>query len=139
MVQIAVGSEPLWRRFAPLVGIDPQDRRFATNTDRVASRDELVALINEALGDEPAAYWLPLLDEAGIPAGRVRTLDEVYEWEQTRTQGLLIEVDHATVGPITLPGPPLRFDGGSPAEHRAPPTFGQHDAAIRRWLDEPAT
>ena len=42
----------------------------------------------------------------------VRDLAEVYEWDQTRSQGLLIDVEHAQLGPITLPGPPLRFDGG---------------------------
>ena len=41
--------------------------------------------------------------------GRIRTIREVYEWEQTQSQGLLIDVDHATLGTITLPGPPLRF------------------------------
>ena len=115
MIQIAVGSQVLWRRFAPLVGLDPDDPRFASNTERVARRDELIALIEPALGAAPAESWLPRLESAGIPAGRVRTLDEVYAWEQTRSQGLLIDVDHETVGPITLPGPPLRFDG---REHR---------------------
>ena len=136
-VQIAVGSDARWQRFAPLVGLDADDARFATNTDRVARRDELAHLINSALGTAPSAYWLPLLDEAGIPAGRVRTLDEVYAWEQTRSQGLLIEVDHATVGTIMLPGPPLRFDGRASRAHRAPPTLGEHSEAIRRWLAEP--
>jgi formyl-CoA transferase len=28
---IAVGNEDIWRRFAPLVGLEPADRRFATN------------------------------------------------------------------------------------------------------------
>ena len=76
------------------------------------------------------------LDAAGIPAGEVRTLDRVYEWDQTRSQGLLVDVEHATAGPITLPGPPLRFDGRDARVHAAPPTLGQHDASVRRWLDQ---
>ena len=40
-VQVACGSEGLWRSFAPLVGLDPAEPRFATNTDRVDRRDEL--------------------------------------------------------------------------------------------------
>src|SRR3546814_1662787 len=41
------------------------------------------------------------LDRIGVPAGRVRTISEVYEWEQTRSQGLLVDVDHSTLGNIT--------------------------------------
>jgi crotonobetainyl-CoA:carnitine CoA-transferase CaiB-like acyl-CoA transferase len=135
-VQISVGSQGLWRRFAPLVGIAPEDPRFAVNSDRVRHRDELVGLIEQAFGEHPAAHWLPLLADIGVPAGAVRTLDQVYAWEQTRSQGLLIETEHPTLGTIRLPGPPLRFDGAPAAQHAPPPTLGQHNDAVRAWLDE---
>ena len=60
----------------------------------------------------------------------------MYEWAQTRSQGLVISVDHPLLGEIELPGPVLRFDGQPPREHAAPPLLGQHDAAVRSWLDE---
>jgi crotonobetainyl-CoA:carnitine CoA-transferase CaiB-like acyl-CoA transferase len=135
IVQIAVGSEALWQRFAPLAGLDPGDERFATNAGRVGRRDELIKHIDEVFGARPISHWLPELAHAGVPAGEVRTLDRVYEWEQTRSQGLLLDVGHATLGTITLPGPPLRLDGSEPA-HRAPPTLGQHNADIAAWLAE---
>ena len=70
---------------------------------------------------------------------RVRTIDEVYAWEQTRSQGLLIEVDHGTLGPVQLAGPPLRFfdpDGREVTRtaHAAPPTLDGDGAAVRAWL-----
>ncbi|GAA2089258.1 CaiB/BaiF CoA transferase family protein [Actinomadura alba] len=139
-VQVAVGSEGLWRAFAPIVGLDPDDPRFAGNGDRVARRQELVGLIEEVFGTEPAEVWLERLAQAGVPAGKVRTLDDVYEWEQTRSQGLLLDVDHATLGRVTLPGPPLRLDdapyAGGREKHTAPPTLGQHTEEILAWLDE---
>jgi crotonobetainyl-CoA:carnitine CoA-transferase CaiB-like acyl-CoA transferase len=134
MVQIAVGSESLWRRLATAFDLDAPG--FATNADRVGNRDAVIDAVNAAFADQPLADLLPRLDELGIPAGEVRTLDRVYDWEQTRSQGLLVDVDHASVGPITLPGPPLRFDDGGRVAHTAPPTLGQHDASVRRWLDE---
>ncbi len=134
-VQISVGSESQWRTFAPLVGLDPGDPRYATNRDRVAHRADLVAAIEAAFGDAPAATWLEELAAAGIPAGKVRSIDEVYEWDQTRSQGLLVEVDHPTLGRIRLPGPPLRFDDGGRTEHAAPPLLGEHDESVRAWLE----
>ena len=137
-IQIAVGSESQWRAFAPVVGLDPDDPRFATNRLRVANRDELLAAIDAALAAGPSAEWLGRLDDIGVPAGRVRTLDEVYEWEQTRSQGLVIAVDHPVLGRIELPGPPLRFGdrpyAGGRETHSAPPLLGEHDESVRVWL-----
>ncbi len=135
-VQVAVGSERQWLAFAPLVGLDPADARFATNADRVANRDELIEEIEKAFAAVPAAEWIARLDGAGIPAGSVRRIDETYEWDQTHSQGLVVDVDHATLGRISLPGPPVRFEGGGRRSHAAPPTLGQHDESVRAWLNE---
>ncbi|HEX6468083.1 MAG TPA: CoA transferase, partial [Streptosporangiaceae bacterium] len=98
-------------------------------------RAELTAEIERALVADTRERWLARFAEAGIPAGAIRTIDEVYEWPQTRSQGLVIEVDHPELGRIELPGPPLRFDGADPREHSAPPTLGQHTDAVLAWLD----
>jgi formyl-CoA transferase len=136
MVQIAVGSESLWRTFAPAFGLDrPQWR---TNADRVADRDAVVAAVDKAFAPYHRDVLMARLAEIGTPAGKVRSLDEVYEWDQTKSQGLLIDVQHATLGPLSLPGPPLRYDDGGRTEHQAPPTLGQHNDAIRAWLDDGA-
>ena len=136
MIQVAVANEGQWQRFAPAVGIDPADERFAANQLRVARREELVAEIERALARADRGHWLGLLARADVPAGSIRAMDEVYEWDQTRSQGLVISVEHPVLGRIELPGPALRFDGESPREHTAPPVLGQHDVAVRAWLDE---
>ena len=139
-VQVAVGSETLWHRFAPLVDIDVAEPLFASNELRVASRDQLIDVIEAVFMQEGAEVWLARLDDAGVPAGKVRTLDDVFAWDQTRSQGLVVEVDHATAGRIELPGPPLRFDdnayAGAREHHLPPPTLGQHNETVRAWLDE---
>jgi len=138
-VQIACGSEGLWRAFAPLVGLDHADERFATNAQRVHHREELNALINTRLAEHGAEHWLPLLAAAGIPAGKVRTIDDVYGWDQTRSQGLVIDVEDPVVGSIELPGPPLRFGerpyAGGRDVHHSPPRLGEHNRSVRAWLD----
>jgi crotonobetainyl-CoA:carnitine CoA-transferase CaiB-like acyl-CoA transferase len=136
LLQIAVGSEGLWRTLATEFGLPVDEPGFASNAQRVRNRDAVVAAIDEAFAAQPLAELLPRLARVGVPAGEVRTLDRVYEWDQTRSQGLLVDVEHATAGTITLPGPPLRFDAHGPRTHLAPPTLGQHDESVRRWLDE---
>jgi formyl-CoA transferase len=135
-VQISVGSDGLWRRFAAAFGLDRAD--WATNPQRVRDRDAVNAAVDAAFRDYPSLQLLQRLADLGIPAGKVRDLAEVYGWEQTRSQGLLIDVDHSALGDITLPGPPLRFDeagyAGGRRENLAPPTLDEHGAAIRAWL-----
>jgi crotonobetainyl-CoA:carnitine CoA-transferase CaiB-like acyl-CoA transferase len=134
LLQIAVGSEGLWRRLAAEYDLPVEASGFATNAQRVRNRDTVVAAVDAAFAPHPLAELLPRLAEIGVPAGEVRTLDRVYEWDQTVSQGLLVEVDHALAGRLTLPGPPLRFDGDDVRQHRAPPLLGQHDASVRAWL-----
>ncbi|MFO7249570.1 MAG: CoA transferase [Actinomycetes bacterium] len=136
MIQIACGNDAQWRKLAPILGIDPEDPRYATNQQRFAHRDELIADMEKALATADRAHWLGLLAEAGIPAGAIRSIDEVYQWEQTRSQGLVIEVDHPVLGRIELPGPVLRFDGLPPREHTPPPLLGEHNDAVLQWLAE---
>ena len=138
-VQIAIGSEGLWNKLCDLTGIDPKDARWESNAKRVENRVSLVEAIELAFAQWSSTALLEALDGSGIPGGRVRTIQEVYEWEQTNSQGLLISVDHATLGSIILPGPPLRFFDShgeelTRSEHQAPPTLGQHNAAVRDWL-----
>ena len=134
-VQVAVGSEGLWRKFADATGLDAAEPRFATNRDRVAHRDELIEAVESHFATQPAEHWLELLMDAGIPAGKVRSMDDVYGWEQVRSQGLVLEVDHPAYGPLALSGSALRFDdnpfSGGRVSHVAPPTLGQHSATIR--------
>jgi crotonobetainyl-CoA:carnitine CoA-transferase CaiB-like acyl-CoA transferase len=139
-VQVACGSEALWRSFAPIVGLDADDARFATNSARVVRRAELVAAIEDVFRTDGAEAWLARLAAAGIPAGKVRTLDDVYTWPQTLSQGLVVEVPDHVLGTVRLPGPPVRFGerpyAGGREQHEAPPLLGEHTASVLVWLDE---
>ena len=137
-IQIACGSDNQWRVLSALLGID--DPRYATNRDRVNLRDDVVGDIERVLATDAAESWLARLGEAGIPAGKVRTLDDTYTWEQTVSQGLLIDVEHPDLGTVSLPGPPLRFDdntyAGAREKHLRAPRLGEHNESVRAWLDE---
>jgi crotonobetainyl-CoA:carnitine CoA-transferase CaiB-like acyl-CoA transferase len=141
-VQVACANESLWRRLCAEFGFDPEAPGMATNAERVGHRDEVIALLEGAFATIGAEDLLARMNRIGIPAGKVRTIDDVYGWDQTLSQGLVVDVDHATLGPLKIPGPPLRFFAPGPdgeAEttrraHLAPPVLGADGAAIRAWL-----
>jgi len=139
-VQISVGSEKLWAAFAAAFGLDTTRPEFASNATRVQHRATVIAEVERAFAAYGPAELLAKLNEAGIPAGKVRTLDEVYAWDQVASQGLKVDVEHPVLGTVTLPGPPLRFFDPATAEettrtaHTAPPLLDADGAAIRNWL-----
>jgi crotonobetainyl-CoA:carnitine CoA-transferase CaiB-like acyl-CoA transferase len=139
-VQISVGSEKLWASFAAAFGLDPAAPGFASNAERVRNRAGVIAAVERVFADYEAAELLQKLNDAGIPAGKVRSLDEVYVWEQVASQGLVVDVDHPVLGKVSLPGPPLRFfaPGDSAettiTEHDAPPLLDEDGESIREWL-----
>lgn len=130
-VILAIGNQDIWQRFAPLVDLDPGHQDYRSNADRLANSSALDTTINEQLRQHPVAYWLPVFEEHGIPAGQVRSLDQVYEDPHVRAEGLLIDVEHPTLGPLRLPGNPLRFERSRLAPATPPPLLGEHTAQIR--------
>src|SRR3954449_4944346 len=143
-VQVACANESLWRRLCAEFGFDPEAPGMASNGERVVNRPAVIALLEGAFATIGAEELLARLNEVGIPAGKVRTIDDVYAWDQTASQGLLIDVEHATLGPLTIPGPPLRFFAPGPdgetettrRDHLPPPVLGSSNEAIRRWLSD---
>lgn len=138
-VQIAVGSEGLWKRFCDGFGLNPETPGMASNPQRVANSKRVQELVQDAFALHTTDELLAKLDRIGVPAGRIRTIREVYEWDQTKSQGLLIDVDHDTLGTVTLPGPPLRFFDADGAEltrkqHTAPPVLGADNDLIEATL-----
>ena len=137
---IAVGSESLWRRFAAVVDLDPDRPDIATNTRRVSVAEDLEKEINEALADRTAEDVLAALLEAGVPAGRIRSLPEVYEWEQVHQQGLVHTMTHPLLGEVSVPGSPLKMGGVPMVARAAPPLLGDHDDRLDElWAEDPET
>lgn len=141
-VQISVGSDKLWLAFCAEFELDPATFGLATNSERVENRTRTIAFVEEAFAGIKAADLLDRLSHGGVPAGKVRNLAEVYEWDQVHSQGLVVDVDHQTLGNISLPGPPIRFfdvDSSGETErarteHTAPPVLNQQGMAILEWL-----
>lgn len=138
-IQIAVGTENQWASLCAVLGIE-QAEKFSTNSLRVTRHADVVETLNAALSTRQSAEVLAELEKAGVPAGKIRTMAEVYDWDQTRSQGLVVDVDHETLGAIQIPGPALRwFDGQgeiTPTRHLAPPTLGQHTDSVLAWLND---
>ncbi len=128
----AAGNDVQWRRFCQAVGKDgwASDPRYSTNAGRLENRRELVAALGDLFANRPVSDWLTLCREIGIPAGAIRTLDQVFEDPQVRSRGMRVEVDHPSAGRLAMVGSPLRFSRRPVRVRYPPPLLGQHTQEI---------
>jgi crotonobetainyl-CoA:carnitine CoA-transferase CaiB-like acyl-CoA transferase len=108
------------------------DARFRRNADRIAHRQELAAEIEGELLKRPAAEWAELLHQSGVPSAPINTMAEVFSDPHVLSRDMLVELPHATLGEIKLPGVPLKFSATPAAARTAPPVLGQHTREVLR-------
>jgi crotonobetainyl-CoA:carnitine CoA-transferase CaiB-like acyl-CoA transferase len=132
---VAVGNDAQFRALCRELDVAAlaDDARFATNADRVAHREALVPLLEEALAHAPAADWEQRLLAAGLVAGRVRTISEGLALAREVGLDPTREL-HGPAGRGTTLASPIRIDGDARTSPIPPPLLGQHDAALRDWL-----
>jgi crotonobetainyl-CoA:carnitine CoA-transferase CaiB-like acyl-CoA transferase len=137
---VAVGNDAQFAKFCAAIGAGElaTDERFGTNPDRVHHRDQLVPLIEARLAAATASEWESRLRAAGVPAGRVATIAEGFALAQELGLEPTIEVTDATGSIVgTQVRHPVRWSPPLDSRRDAPPTLGEHDAAIRAWLAAP--
>ncbi|KQZ70671.1 CaiB/BaiF CoA transferase family protein [Nocardioides sp. Root151] len=129
---IAVGNESMWQKLCHNIDRPDllEDPRFASNADRVTNRKALNVEIEAALAGRTVDEWCDLLGKVGVPVTPIRSLDEIYESEQTKVLGMIDTVDHPVVGPLEQIRFPVNFRGERPVLRSAPPTLGQHSRDI---------
>ncbi|WP_011299231.1 CaiB/BaiF CoA transferase family protein [Cupriavidus necator] len=133
-VMIGIGNDAQWRRFCPVAALQAyvDDPRFATNADRVAHFDEVVALVQARIATQPVAFWLDALRNAGVACAPIHTLDQALAHPQLAARGLIVESKHPVLGKVRNMGLPIRFQGEDRIAHRAPPLLGEHTGELLR-------
>ena len=108
------------------------DERFATNPQRVAHRDELIALLADIFATDDGVRWLEGMSAAGIPCGPINTIDQVMTHPQIEHRGMIVDVPHPTAGSVKVVGPPVIMSD-TPAQVRShPPLLGEQTDDILR-------
>ena len=134
-MNIAVAGEVIWQRFAKSLDRADwiEDVRYKTAPDRSKNRDALNGEIADIIAMKPTAYWIETLIEAGVPAGEINDISQVFANPQVRHLGLAQPVTSQGTGRDRTGGPahphePHVQPHRRPAAHRGP--------AHRRYPDE---
>ena len=136
---LAVGclSDSLRKKLLRVLGLE--DIRFEEGYDPAteASRGFGEALVSRAeaiLRRRTVAEWVSAFDEAGVPAGPVRFVEELIDDPQVVANGLVAEMEHAVAGALKMVGPLMGMSETPLELERASPALGQHTDEILRSL-----
>lgn len=127
-INVGGANQSNWERIADVLG-HPEwrsDARFASNSERMAHREELVELMNAVLRTRTRAHWQAAFDAAGVPAGPVHTVGEALNHAQTLARGMVVALNHPQAGPTKALGCPIHFSATPTQITRPAPLLGQH-------------
>ncbi|MDR2329150.1 MAG: CoA transferase [Comamonas sp.] len=135
-INIGAVSQATWVGMTRVLQLEHllEDERFASNRERMANRDLLIAIISEAMRSNTTDYWVEKFEQAGVPAGPVRKIKDILEDPQTLARDMVIEVDHPIAGQVQALGLPIKFSHGNGVTRRGAPQYGEHTAEVLQEL-----
>src|SRR5207244_1377197 len=97
---LCAATAEMWRNLCEIAGcpdlIDHPD--FADNTQRIKNIRALKGELNKAFAADTCRTWTQKLIEAGIPAGPIYSVDQVFNDPHVLSQGFIEQVRHRTIG-----------------------------------------
>jgi len=135
LIAFAINEEHQHQGLLKVLGLTAlnDDPRFATGAARRDNIPALRALMQEKLMAKTAAEWEPLFNEAGAPAGRVRTIPECMAEAQTASRGLFHAFPPAATGfakDLKVPLSPFTFAHDGPRADTPPRKVGADNESI---------
>ena len=133
-VIIATGNDGQYRKLCDVLGVPElgRDARFATSKDRVLNRVAFNETFHPVFRRFTRGDLLPRLDAAGVPAGPINNVSEVFADPQIVHRGMRIDIDNPLAANGSTPGlrAPIVMDGAPLASRRPAPGLGQHNDEV---------
>ena len=136
-INIAASGDNLWQRFCEAAGARDllENPDFRTVVARAKNRPALIAHLNEIMRRHPNAYWVDLLNKAGVPCGPINTIDQTFADPQVQHLGIAKPVSHPKLGPQKVVGQPIHLSAyPQPETLRPTPDQGEHTDAVLHEL-----
>ncbi len=134
LLNIAANKQEHWESVAEVLGCQDlvDDPRFRTREDRKQNRTTLRILLETALQQHPASLWEDLLNDAGVPAGRVLDVKETVALPHLRERALFRSFAHVpgVDRPVTVTNGGFLFAEEGRGDLSPPPVLGQHNEEI---------
>ncbi|MBU8544851.1 MULTISPECIES: CaiB/BaiF CoA transferase family protein [Roseomonadaceae] len=133
-INIAASSSRLFTRFCAAIGRPDWAEKpgWTTQAGRSADRLAINAAIAEVTRTQPAAHWIELFEEAGIPCGPIYAIDQVFADPQVQHLGLAMPMQSPALGRVDVVSSALDVSGHARAVRRPTPEAGEHTREVLR-------
>jgi len=133
---VGVGTEGQWQRLVKLLSVEhlANDSRFVSNAVRIENRPQLIPLLQQRFDNQPRNAWLSQLKHADIPAAAIQDVGEALNDPQTKARGLIVELEHPTLGIARSIANPIRMQQQPIVYRLPPPLLGEHTGEILKQL-----
>ena len=131
-INLAVAGELIWKRLAETLE-KPEwcdDERFAINESRSRNRDLLNAEIEKITKTQTSTHWVTKLNEAGVPAGDINDIGQVFESPQIQHLDLAQSMTSHERGETRVVGQPILMSRTPSHISAPPPLAGAHSQTI---------
>ncbi len=127
-IVIAVGNDGQFAAFARALGLSAlaDDERYKTNRARVANRESLVAAIAPMMRARPTSDWLAVMEAAGVPAGPINTIDQVFAEPQAKARAMTAPVGRDDAAGVLMVAHPVKYSRTPAVADLPPPLIGSH-------------
>lgn len=115
----------------PALAGDPD---YATNALRVKNRAALNAALKARFAERTTREWSQVITDAGVPCSGINTIEDVLNDPQTAARDMIMELQHASLGTIKVPGIPIKLSDTPGSGRRPPPLLGEHQEEVLREL-----
>ena len=131
-INIAATGDAIYERFCTVMGRPDwmTDPAYATSAARSANRDAMNAEIAAITRTRSSREWIETFNAAGVPAGYIYSVNEVFDDPQVKHLGMAAPVRHPELGDIELVAQPVRMSGAEFAVRRPTPALGEHTPEI---------
>ena len=131
-INLAVAGELIWKRLAETLERPEwcDDERFAINESRSQNRDLLNAEIEKITITQTSTFWVDKLNEAGVPAGDINDIDQVFQSPQIQHLGLAQTMTSHERGNTRVVGQPISMSRTPSYIAAPPPLAGGHTDTI---------
>ena len=135
-VNIGAANQANWERLCAAIGRDElaSDPRFVEPKDRMNNLGALIETLEQTFSQHTSDHWLKTLEAAGVPAGPIYDIRQVYDDPQVRARQMIVESDHPVAGRVSNIGIPIKLSETPGRLQRPAPTLGQHTDEVLREL-----
>lgn len=135
-ISVGAANQSTWEKLCGVLERQDlrEDPRFRMNSDRVRHYRELAAILQPIILQRTTAEWLTTLAIAGVPAGPIYNIKQVYEDPHVLGRNMLIELEHPVAGKVKNIGLPVKLSLTPGQIRHAAPLLGQHTEEVLRWV-----